>query len=161
MQVWRLTQRNLFDHFGEDKVLRDITDGDAEDFRNHLLTNGLGESTTRKRCATASMMFRYAVKHRMIDTNPFDDVPKASMSTKNLAFIDAADARKDLGHLPNSQWRLLFALSRWGGLRIGSEARRLRWADIDWQENRFTVQDRKSTRLNSSHTDISRMPSSA
>ena len=28
--------------------------------------------------------------------------------------------------------------------------------DLDWEE-----QDRKSTRLNSSHTDISRMPSSA
>ena len=32
------------------------------------------------------------------------------------------------------------------------------YANIDWQ---FNAPDRKSTRLNSSHTDISRMPSSA
>ena len=31
--------------------------------------------------------------------------------------------------------------------------------DLQWQRDRF--RDRKSTRLNSSHTDISRMPSSA
>ena len=33
-----------------------------------------------------------------------------------------------------------------------------------WQDNKIfekTLEDRKSTRLNSSHTDISRMPSSA
>ena len=56
MQVWRLTQRNLIGYFGDDKPIRDITAGDAEDFRNHLLTSNLRESTTRKRCATASMI---------------------------------------------------------------------------------------------------------
>ena len=133
MQIWRLTQRNLAGFFGEDMPLRDFTAGDAEDFRNHLLTGGLAESTTRKRCATASMMFRYAVKHRLIDANPFDDVPKANMATKDHAFIPEADALRVLELLPNTQWRLLFALSRWGGLRVGSEVRRLQWADIDWQ----------------------------
>ena len=39
--------------------------------------------------------------------------------------------------------RLLFALSRWGGLRVGSEVRRLTW-DIDWQRQRFTVRSPKT-----------------
>jgi hypothetical protein len=64
MQVWRLTQKNLRGFFGDAKRLRDISPGDAEDFRNHLLSSGLGEATTRKRCAVSSQMLRYAMKHR-------------------------------------------------------------------------------------------------
>ena len=33
--------------------------------------------------------------------------------------------------------------------------------DLSYKSNDFSILDRKSTRLNSSHTDISRMPSSA
>jgi integrase len=37
------------------------------------------------------------------------------------------------------QWKLLFALSRWGGLRCPSEPRLLTWDDIDWDRQRFLV----------------------
>ena len=38
-----------------------------------------------------------------------------------------------MGLLPNTEWKLLFALSRWGGFRVGSEPRRLNWDDVSWQ----------------------------
>ena len=34
---------------------------------------------------------------------------------------------------PDAQWRLLFALSRFGGLRCPSEHLGLRWQDVDWE----------------------------
>ena len=40
---------------------------------------------------------------------------------------------------PDYEWRLIFALSRYGGLRCPSEHLRLRWADIDWEHERITV----------------------
>ena len=43
-----------------------------------------------------------------------------------------------------AEWKLLFALARYGGLRIPSEALLLRWADIDWDHDRFTVHSPKT-----------------
>jgi len=54
------------------------------------------------------------------------------------------DSRKILSKLPNSEWRLLFALARFGGLRIPSEPQELRWADIDWQRDRMVVHSPKT-----------------
>ena len=45
---------------------------------------------------------------------------------------------------PDAQWRLLFALSRYAGLRCPSEHLALRWADIDWAANKMTVHSPKT-----------------
>jgi integrase len=39
--------------------------------------------------------------------------------------------------LPDVEWRLVFALSRYGGLRCPSEHLALTWNDIDWEHDRF------------------------
>jgi len=139
LTVDRLAKGSLIGYFSADRSLRTITAGDAEDFRNHLLTNKLAEGTVRKRCSIAGKMFRYAMRHGLVDANPFETVPTNSIATERFSFVSAEDAAKVLEELPDCQWRLLFALSRWGGLRVGSEVRRLTWADIDWQQQRFTV----------------------
>ena len=142
--VWKHAERSLVEFFGSDMHLRDITAGDASDFRDHLLGLPLAESTTRKRCAIASMMFRYAVKKKLISQNPFEDVPKANMATKSHAFVEREVAVRVLKHLPGTEWQLLFALARWGGLRVGSEVRRLEWSHIDWERERITVTSPKT-----------------
>jgi integrase len=45
---------------------------------------------------------------------------------------------------PDAEWRLLIALSRFGGLRVPSEALALRWSDVDWEHNRLTVRSCKT-----------------
>ena len=47
---------------------------------------------------------------------------------------------------PNAEWRLLIALSRWGGLRVPSEALALEWRHIDWAGGTFTVPCSKTAR---------------
>ena len=89
-------------------------------------------------------MFNYAMRHGLISRNPFAAVPRAGVATKRKAFIPSADAAAVLAKLPDNQWKLLFALSRWGGLRVGSEPRRLSWGDIDWENQRFTVHSVKT-----------------
>ena len=42
------------------------------------------------------------------------------------------------------QYRLIFALSRYGGLQCPSELLALRWADINWKKDRFTVSSSKT-----------------
>ena len=43
-----------------------------------------------------------------------------------------------------AQWRLLFALARFGGLRVPSEPLGLQWGDVDWERNRITVHSPKT-----------------
>lgn len=152
-----VTHDCLIDFFGAETRLRDISEGSVEDFRNWLLSAGgrpvkrcgpetvvrsrtpLAEATTRKRCSIAGKFFRYAMRHGLVSRNPFEAVPKANIPTKRRAYIQADDARKILAELPTSEWRLLFALSRWGGLRVGSEVRRLTWDDVDWKRRRILI----------------------
>ena len=47
---------------------------------------------------------------------------------------------------PDASWRLLIALSRFGGLRIPSEVRELRWSDIDWDNRSMRIRSPKTER---------------
>jgi integrase len=162
--VERQTEASLIGFFGADKRLRDVTEGDAVDFRNHLLTVGgatvkrcgdslterepapLAEATVRKRCSVAGKMFRYAMRHGIVRKNPFEAVPRANVATQRRAYVSEADAKAVLDQLPTTEWKLLFALSRWGGLRVGSEPRRLTWGDVDRERERFMVRSPKTER---------------
>lgn len=160
----RLTRECLCDFFGADRLITDIGEGDAWDFRNWLLAEGgrpvkrcgpenvirkrapLDEPTVRKRCSIARRFFNDAMRRDLVRRNPFDTVPKSNLATGNLSYISEADAYKVLGMLPTTQWKLLFSLSRWGGFRIGSEVRLLKWSDINWNELKITVQSPKTKR---------------
>ena len=59
-------------------------------------------------------------------------------------FVTADTARKLLDACPDAEWRLIFALCRYGGLRCPSEVLGLRWGDIDWERSRFTIRSPKT-----------------
>ncbi|MBN1590959.1 MAG: site-specific integrase [Pirellulales bacterium] len=54
------------------------------------------------------------------------------------------EIEKVLEACPDAQWRLIVALSRFGGLRCPSEHLALRWRDVDWARGRFTVHSPKT-----------------
>jgi hypothetical protein len=59
--------------FGNDKPLRAITAGEAEDFRLHLIGKAkLGENSVRRFTGIARQFFRSAMKRGLITNNPFD-----------------------------------------------------------------------------------------
>jgi len=64
-----------------------------------------------------------------------------------FSFIIMGDAQKVLDACPNAEWRLLFALSRFGGLRCPSEHLALRWGDVDWERSRSMVRSPKTEHL--------------
>ena len=47
------TKRNLIAHFGADKPLREITEGDADGFRTYLVAQELSPATVRRRIGFA------------------------------------------------------------------------------------------------------------
>ena len=59
-------------------------------------------------------------------------------------FVSRDEAAKVLDACPDAQWQLLFALSRYGGLRCPSEHLALTWGDVDWERGRITVRSPKT-----------------
>lgn len=53
-------------------------------------------------------------------------------------------AQKVLDAMPTSEWRLIFALSRFGGLRCPSETLSLTWDHVQWTEGRLIIPSPKT-----------------
>ncbi len=99
----------------------------------------------RVRCGIAKQFFNAAVRKELIATNPFTDLASTVQGNpKRLYFINREEAGRVLDSCPDSQWRLIFALSRYGGLRCPSEHMALRWEDVDWARNRLTIRSPKT-----------------
>ena len=148
------TQRNLVAYVGADKPLQAVSPGDADEFRLWLLRPkakintggaGLSEATARRRCTLAAQFFRAAVRKGLISANPFQGVGGKVKSNKaRVYFVTHEEVAKTLAACPNDEWRLLFSLARYGGLRTPSEHRGLKWSDFDWARNKFLVHSPKT-----------------
>lgn len=146
-------QRNLLAYFGADRLLRTISAGDADEFRLWLLKSkesggeGVGENTMRRRCTMAAQFFRAAMRKGVITSNPFDGVGGSVKSDKSrMYFLSREDAAKVDAACPDIEWRIIFALARFGGLRTPSETFKLTWDDIDWARGRMLVHSPKTER---------------
>ena len=159
---YETTKSKLVEFFGAEVALREISPGDADDFRLSVVGEGVSENTVRKHIAVAKVFFASATRKRFIRSNPFDGLKSATQpNPSRFYFISAVDARKVIASCPDTQWRLLFALSRYGGLRCPSEHLALRWGDIDWSQDRITVMSPKTehhagSRI-SRHSTVSRI----
>ena len=141
-------RRDLIAHFGERKPLRDVSPGDADEWRRWLLTRKkpLGENTVRRHCGRAKQLFRAALRKRMIAENPFGDMKGCSVQANKSReyFVTVLEAAKVLQACPDHEWRLIFALCRFGGLRCPSEVLMLRWGDVDWEQRKLLVRSPKT-----------------
>ncbi len=144
-EIWGQGKRGLIDFFGSDKPVREVTAGDADNYKMHLIAQKLASMTVRKRLQFAKTVFRAMVKHKLLAENPFAEVTtQATMAQGRQHFITVEDTAKLLTACPDSQWRVIVALSRYGGLRCPSEVLSLRWQDIDWNAGRIRVTSPKT-----------------
>ena len=131
--MYGMTVRNLKDCFGVGKSLVSIHAGDADDFRRFLKKKEkLADATVNRRCQFAITLFRDAVRRKYITSNPFEGIGKGSTANpERQRFISHETIGKVIDACPNAEWKLLVALSRYGGLRVPSEPMLLRWQDVD------------------------------
>jgi integrase len=140
LSCWRGAIKSLLEHFGPDRPLRDITEGDADAFRLYLVGQGLASTTVARAVHYVKQFLRSAVKRRLISANPFDGVSvKAVMLPGRQRFITLEETAKLLDAAPSTDWRCIIGLCRYGGLRCPSEVMALRWQDVDWDSGRITV----------------------
>ena len=142
----RDTQHILEGFFGPQTTLDAITADMAHDWRAHLRSQS-SEATTRLHCRNAKAMVRAAVKRGLIIANPFAELASAAVTADHDRYVSREEACAVLDECPSLQWRLLFVLCRFAGLRCPSETHSLNWGDINWERKRMTVHDKKRKRL--------------
>lgn len=143
-EVWRQVILNLTNHFGRQRRLATITEGDADDFRLFLIEEGLASTTIHKRLQFARMFFRKAVKRKLIQENPFAEVNVAGVISPERQYFITLEQTDRLLAVCDSNWKTLIALCRFGGLRCPSETLSLQWSDIDWDSGRINVPSPKT-----------------
>ena len=91
----------------------------------------------------------------MIQNNPFTDVKAGKQTnTDRIHFIDQETIEAVLEACPNTQWQLVFAFARYGGVRIPSEIKFLRWSDVNWARNRITITVPKKAHIDGHQTRV-------
>ncbi len=138
--IWHQGERSLVDYFGADRQAERVTAAQAEDYKQHLIGQGLALYTVRKRLQAAKMFFNAMLKRKLIAENPFVGVQVAAVvdESRNV-YVPRDRVEKILDSCPDVEWRAIVALSRFGGLRCPSEVLSLTRQNIDWERERITV----------------------
>ncbi len=142
----RMTQAcdALREHFGADADPDGIAEGQAEEWRA-ALRKSYAQATVSRTVLYARQVFKWGVRRGVVGSNPFSEVKAGTQTNAARAvFVDRASIALVLEACPDAEWRALVALSRFGGLRVPSEALALRWSDIDWQTGRMIVRATKT-----------------
>jgi len=143
---FRQVERLLNNHLGKESIMRSITEGQADRWRQ-LVADDYAEATLNKHVKRARQIFKSALRSRVIDANPFAEVKGGSETNdERKFFVQRCDIDKAIACCPDIQWKVLIALARYGGLRTPSESLRLKWSDIDWAGDKFTVTSPKTKR---------------
>ena len=151
-------------YLGRDIPLVALTQGDADRFHRWMMSDDggspkLSPNTAGQHIKRCRQMMRAAAKDRLVEDNPFEGIKidLRSDKTKNV-FVDSAAAMAILDACPDQEWRTLFALARFGGLRCPSEVLGVRWSDIQWDRGRFKVRSPKTEKAGKSERIVPLFP---
>lgn len=157
---WNLDRKKLIAFFGEECRAEKITTTEANSFKQHLFAEGLARATISKHLANSKMFFDVMLEEGLINSNPFAKVSETStVDQSRNVYVSANDVNRAMQAAPDAEWRLIIALSRFGGLRSPSEVLSLKWSCIDWEQKRITVISPKTDRYpNGSQREIPIFP---
>ena len=109
-EIWRQGKMGLVGFFGADRPMREITPGDADNYKLHMIGLGLAPMTVRKRLQFSKTIFRAAVRHKLIAADPFAEVTVQPVMPDRTRFVTREETDRLLGTCPNLDWRLIVAL---------------------------------------------------
>jgi integrase len=137
-------KRRLVEHFGANRDMGTITPADAESWAA-ALAEKYAPATAGRTIKRARQFFKAALRRKLVSENVFTDIKASGQANKERQFhVDRDVIFRVIDAAPDAEWRLLIALSRFGGLRCPSEHLSLRWQDMDWGRNGFRVDSPKT-----------------
>jgi len=146
LQKLRQTATKVLAFFDRATPLRNITPEQTAAWRRWLKELGLSEAAIRTHCGNAKTMIGDAVRRKAIDEDPFTDLASGATASRYTRYITPDEIARVIDACPDAEWRLLFGLARYAGLRIPSESHLLTWADVDFNRGRLTVRSPKTER---------------
>jgi len=145
IRKYRDTQSRLNLFFKND-LMSDVTVAQAKRFRVYLSTTcKLADNSVRRLIGIARQFWNSAIEDEIVVKNPFRGQPAQVRPNAERAFFVSRElAQKVLDACPDNHWRLVFALARFGGLRIPSEAVLLRWQDVNFVDETIVIHSPKT-----------------
>lgn len=133
MLAYKQAMRSLEESFGAETLLTSIHPYHADQWFKRSLDQGLREATVAKRTKIAKSIFGRAIRWKMIEDSPFQDLkPGSQVNSTRLRYVTKDETTAVLAACPDDRWRLIIGLARYAGLRCPSEIVALRWSDILW-----------------------------
>ena len=139
-----LTKEKLVDYFTGAKALRSITANEASQWRASIAATRLAPATVKHHVGNAKGMFAEAERRGPVSANPFAHLKSGATAAANERYIAPAEADAIVTALPTAEFKLLFGLARFAGLRCPSETHLLTWADVDFERARLNVRSPKT-----------------
>lgn len=141
----RRARKQLVDFLGTGIRLREVTEGHADDWYQHLVGQGYALATVGRDVKRARQFFLAAMQRKLVEGNPFSKLKAHGAHNRQRDyFVTRQTAQRVMEACPDAPWRRIVALSRYGGLRCPSELLALRWTDIDWQRRRMRIRSSKT-----------------
>ena len=158
--TFKQTRRRLTKFLGAKISIPDVTEADADKYQVFLkVQEKLSDATIYRDCKRCREIFDFAKKSRIIRDNPFAIMKLPPQENKERMFeITPEMAAKVLDACPSLEWKLIFAMARYGGIRMPSELVKLRWQDILWSENKIFIHSPKTAHQHKPHRIIPLFP---
>ena len=143
-QDYLTTIRMLESFFGSDKVLNDVTVGDAKAYRASLAQE-VAEATVAFRIKMIKCLFSAAVDYGHLISNPFEKVKSGSQTNDRFVYISTDIIDAIIEDVTCPEWKAMITLWRYAGLRA-QEPLHLTWDCVDWDNRKLTVIEPKNSR---------------
>jgi len=100
----------------------------------------LAVATQAKRLEVGRQVFRCGVRWGLMEKNPLEGVRGGSkVNSKRSFYVTPEMIATVIANCPNMEWRLIFALARYAGLRCPSELVGLSWQHVNWEKASLRV----------------------
>lgn len=140
---WRNVRNKLLEHWPESTSISAITPGDCDRFAKSIRKRHK-PSHAGKLIADARQLFAAAVRDRLLEINPMAGIDAAAPHDRSRESYITPEASRKIIAACDPQLACLFALARFGGLRVPSEPLAMRLTDVDLPSGRFTIPDGKT-----------------
>ena len=103
LAAYRQTTKSLLDFFGGALLVSQLTESDADEWRQSLVESKLAKATISKRIKVAKNILGKAVRWSMIDRSPFADLPAGSqVNSDNSVYVSRDTIAKALDACPSA-----------------------------------------------------------
>jgi len=147
LEKWGYDRDRLKMFFGADKDIKTITRSDCESYKSWLYNERrMADSTVGRAIRNARMFFTAWVRDGILSRNPFDGVKSSNaIDESRNQYVSVDTVKLAMEYCPDAEWRAIFALARFGGLRPG-EIFVLKFDAIKWERDTIIVTSPKTKR---------------